>query len=124
METFELRFLVAVIDNFQGLWVPAFRLRRADPNRSDEQVAVIAEAVLRDLLHRDLIYLFRCDREVDLQDAINDPSARLSAKEAETEIASGWWRERLPSRAHIWIAATDEGERVALTFETTTADER
>ena len=70
-----------------------------------------------------MIYLFRCDREADLPDAINDPSARLSAKEAETEIASDWWRERLPSRAHIWIAATDEGERVALAFEADTGEE-
>jgi hypothetical protein len=117
-EAFKLEFLQdAAFEDFQGLWEPMRRLRQSGATHSDEQAAAIAEAVLRDLLDAELIYLFRCTRQDALATAINDAAARLSRKEVEIEIGADWWRVRPASRANVWVATTDAGDAAALALE-------
>jgi hypothetical protein len=117
-EMFKLTFLVDVaFDDFLGLWEPVRRLRRSRPELADEQAALLAESVLVELLDSGLIYLFRAFNEDELERAIADPARRFSRRDAEREIRSNWWRPVLPTRADVWVAATDEGEAAALAFE-------
>jgi hypothetical protein len=110
-EVFKLKFLLDVaFDDFQGLWEPVQRLRRSRPELADEQLNILAEAVLSELLDAGLIYLFRAYNENELERAIEDPSRRLSRKDAELEIRSK------TTRADIWVAATNAGEAAALAF--------
>jgi hypothetical protein len=123
--SFKLLLLCEVaLGDFQGLWEPV-RLLRADPAgamRSDEQTVALATAVLCELLDEELIYLFRCAYQEELQVAVADERSRLSRKEADVELADAWWSVIPVRRADIWIAATDAGEQVAR--ETGTNPER
>lgn len=116
-EVFKLKFLLDVaFDDFQGLWEPVRRLRRSRRELADEQLTILAEAVLGELLDAGLIYLFRAYNENDLERAIDDPARRLSRKDAELEIRSNWWRPLVTTRADVWVAATDAGVAAALAF--------
>jgi hypothetical protein len=103
-------------DDYQRIWLP-FSLINGDGRwrrKSRGWRLGIAERVLRDLHHEDLIYFFRVPSG-DVNRAAIDTRLRLSAKEADAVIASEGWRREPYGEGldDVWMAATPEGRRVA-----------
>lgn len=105
----------AATEDVQGVWEPLWELRSCYeiPGLSETERQDMVDRALRELFADGLIYFFRGGRPGQLNQAADDPSARLTSEEVDETLKSDWWRgpATLPhNHPNVWWCATEKGE--------------
>jgi len=120
-EIFKWRLLRDLcFEDCEGMWEPLWALRGcyAIDGQSEDERQAFAERAMRSLYCDGLIYFFRVGSFGNINEAADNPNARLDDGQVEAQLRSDWWRTPLGSslpadHPNIWIAATPEGETAA-----------
>lgn len=106
---------MAAFEDWQSLTEPILWAQTEIPTMGEEDQRRLAEATLRDLFARDLVFFFRADPDESVTAVRDTPTRRLSDTDVDT-ILSALHRPGVTSAAgdpNVFFAVTDKGVREA-----------